>query len=660
MFPPQIIHWQLDLLALILMAIGAVWYCSRLIHHRHPGEKLPLDARYLVAAVVVVTGIMVEWSDHQRREGLIAMVSGYGPTFALELKNRGHAAVTPATHPDDPTYLGLIEAQKEWLAINPSIADIYTFRADPADTITLIVDSETDYDHNGVFEGEREERTGIGEIYGEATPLFWTALDGMAVFDPEIVTDRWGTWVSSYTPIRDEEGCVEAAVGIDFAASEWIGAIAVDRELRLFIGGVLLIVILRRATTSTLVKAEARDRALVEENLRRANEASEIASRTKSEITAMMSHEIRTPLNAINGFANLLTETKLDATQKRYVETVIGAGDRLLILLDQVLDLSQNSEARIAIQKTVFSPVLLIHEVLDIVSDSAAKKGLTLAFEPRVADSLNLEGDPVRLRQILLNIVGNAIKFTERGKVNVCAEWNAAHGGSREGRLDISVQDTGVGIPADKLPTIFQSRTLTDLLKLQGTVGLGLALCKRLIDAMGGTIEASNAPGNGSRFAFSVACANVRETAQKEAGQVVAEQKSQEKDDGGRILIVEDNPLNAKLLEAVLRRFGFDADLADDGIEALELLEHNTYAAIVTDLDMPRMDGFALTRRIRDTETPDQRTPIIALTANTSQGTQELCFAAGMDEYLTKPVYPPALKSTLAALTSSPVCAATG
>ena len=643
-------NWRLDFAALVVCVMVAGWLCAARVARRRASLRLPLWLWVAVAALTASTGLVAEWMQRERNEELVTVFSGFGPTYAAELQSHGHARVSLTTPADDPTYLTLIESQRSWLKANPLIADVYTFRHDAEGKLRLIVDSETDYDRNGRIDGEREQRTAIGEIYLEGTEKFHRALKGSREFESNITSDRWGTWVSSFTPIYDDQGRVEAAVGIDYPALDWITAIAAVRGITLFVGLILVAIVLVAATSVTLLDAEVQERRSAQSHLEAARESALTASAAKSEFLAVTSHEVRTPLTAIIGFAEMLAETPLDDQQRRYVDTINTAGQRLVTLVNDLLDFTKIESGKIELIALPWSPALVVHEAMDLMAPRADGKGLTLHFDHKLPADLQLVGDANRVRQVLLNLLMNAVKFTHLGSVTVHAAWTPAGSDAHRGRLLLRVSDTGPGIPAEKLPLLFQvfSQVDTSAAAQQTGSGLGLAICKRLTELMGGEISVASTPGTGTSFSVTLDCPSVIPETTAEA-----ELNATQSPDTAPIavnahaLVIDDNRLNRELLKLILRGQGLEVDLAPSGVEGLGLAVLSDYDVIFMDIDMPGVDGYKTTEQIRAIESAGRRVPIIAVTGLTAKGTREHCLQVGMDDYLTKPVYLPALRSAL-------------
>jgi CheY-like chemotaxis protein len=351
-----------------------------------------------------------------------------------------------------------------------------------------------------------------------------------------------------------------------------------------------------------------------------------------------MSHEIRTPINAIIGIADLLAKTTLSPEQNKYVRVFRRAGDNLMNLINDILDLSKVEAAQLELEQTGFSLSDLLDKIREMLSVRAEEKGLSLVFEiaPDVPD--NLIGDPNRLRQVLLNLIGNAIKFTESGEVSLHVTPDA--GLPAPGALRFTITDTGIGIPVEKLGAVFERFTQADssTTRKYGGSGLGLTISKRLVELMGGRIWVESSVGGGSVFSFTVRL-EVSSSALHRAP-VPAGARPEPALLALRILLVEDSADNRLITVAFLAETPYRVDIAENGAIALEKFIAGSYDLVLMDRQMPVMDGLTATRAIRDWETANQRPPtaILALTASALRGDQEKCMAAGCTAFLTKPI----------------------
>lgn len=371
------------------------------------------------------------------------------------------------------------------------------------------------------------------------------------------------------------------------------------------------------------------------------------ATRAKSEFLAVMSHELRTPLNGVIGFAELLSLTSLDAEQQSFVRTILDSGTHLLHVVNDILDFSSIERGGLAITKERYSIADLIQSSCAPIRETAAAKGLGFHCEvaPDVPDQM--AGDARRIRQILINLLGNAVKFTERGSVVLRIAPVRVDNLSF---LEFSVEDTGPGIPADMMGILFNPFTQVDSTarrRFEGT-GLGLTISRRLAEAMGGSIGVVSQPGKGSTFSLRLPLevpgpASSGSRVDDEAASGALPPKAFE----NPVLVVEDDPVGSSLVGSMLASVGLRVEFAANGREALEAFAPGKYAAIIMDLQMPVMDGIEATRQIRARES-DAHVPIIALTASVLPDDRERCVAAGMDEFLSKPFKKADLLASLA------------
>jgi CheY-like chemotaxis protein len=376
--------------------------------------------------------------------------------------------------------------------------------------------------------------------------------------------------------------------------------------------------------------------------LQRSGEEAEAASRAKSEFLANMSHEIRTPMNGIIGMTALALDGPLTPPQAECLDTIRGQAESLLTIVNDILDFSKIESRRVELEAVPFTLAHALDEVVKPLAIRAREKGITLASAIGADVPSRIVGDPVRLKQIVTNIVSNAVKFTEQGSVALDVTADRRAGGVM---LHLLVTDTGIGIPAEKQAAIFEPFRQVDgsMTRRFGGTGLGLAIASTLVELMGGRIQVDSAPGRGTTFHVTIPTAAAADNVQTESAVSAAVAASARRAAAparrARILVAEDNIVNQRVAAALLTKRGHTVTVVNNGREAVDALKRERFDLVLMDVQMPEMDGLEATAAIRRMEqATGQHVRIVAMTAHAMSGDRENCLAAGMDGYLSKPI----------------------
>jgi signal transduction histidine kinase/AmiR/NasT family two-component response regulator len=469
--------------------------------------------------------------------------------------------------------------------------------------------------------------------------------DGVEFVDPAPRPNTDGhSYMSAAAPIRDREGKVVAMFGLDLVADKLearLGALRSVLFTALFVVGVLSIVAgaiahqMRKFAAAIVHKMRAA-RAEAERNAQRA----EAASEAKAKFLAMMSHEIRTPMNGMLGVADLLRNMSPDPSQKKLLDILAGSGDSLLRIINDILDFSKIEADHLELHPQPFEPRPLFDEIEALLGTQLHGKPLKLRVDVDAQLPSALHGDRQRLAQVLLNLGNNAIKFTDHGEVRIHVRCLSPADGRAS--LAITVSDTGIGMSEEAQRRLFVPFTQLAEGRQQGGTGLGLVISQKLVKLMGGDIRVASEPGKGSTFTFAL------EMPVAEMPSLPAKTRSSGSAETS-ILVAEDNAVNQTIIQAMLKQLGYRSTLVANGRDALAALAAQPFDLVLMDCNMPVLDGLETTRRLRAGEAggPSAATPVIALTANAMDSDRERCLAAGMNDFLPKPVSIAALRAAI-------------
>jgi hypothetical protein len=661
----KLLEYHVDMAVFIVIVGLMVWLAHRLVPP--DARDTPYPKVYVPALLALVLGAMgaAYFAGENQRDHLARLLQGLAPTFASEMETLGLRRLGPDTPPDDAVYLRIIEAQKRWLAVNPSVSDIYAAVLTPDDRVLLVADSETDYDRDGDYSEPREQRSPIGLELDDAFGEFHAAMLGEHRFGDDPHPDPWGYWVSAFVNMGTNTQGMPLVVGVDHQAVDWLRQILEQRVLMLCLFALIIAGCITFGRGTRLARADVAREREMRERLQAATEAAEAANLAKGAFLASISHEIRTPMNGVLGMLELVRSTPLGAEQREQLDTAFRSGKALLEVLNDVLDYSKAEAGMLRIERVDCNPRELVREVTALLTAIARSKGLTTSIQISAEVPRLVRCDPFRLRQVLNNLMSNAIKFTTQGTIELTIDATRTDPAGRETELRFTVRDSGIGIPRAGQALIFEpfKQGEPSTSRRFGGTGLGLSICKRLVTMMGGQIGVESAEDVGSTFWFTLPVEVVdaggtgtveviapggtpapqpppaggapAATAPPDVRLPAADRSAYSAD----VLVVEDNEVNQVVTRGMLGRLGYSCEIAADGIQALAKLATRRYRVVLMDMQMPGLDGVEATRRWREQEPDGCHVPIIAMTANVLPGDEETCRSAGMDDFLGKPVH---------------------
>ncbi len=645
----SVYSFRLDQIAFAVVGLALLVLVDQCLIKTHSRIRQRWFTLIVVTALMVIAQIGTIVVEYGERSHFQTILKSFASTFAAEMETLGHHQVETTTHTDDSRYASMIRRQQRWLQRNPAIHDIYSLRLIDGRVPITIVDSETGFDRNGTCRGDSEMRPMIGAIRATSPAASQTWRTGQPTVTSQPLWGPSGLRVSAFAPIFHPQGGVEGLLGIDYDAGEFVRKILWSRLTALILGyalcGALLIANciqiiqsnaeLRRQMVETIecYAAQLEDR---NQQLAAACAAAHQANQVKGEFLANMSHEIRTPLNGIIGLTELMLHGELDREHRKQLELVYTSAEALLDVLNDVLDYSKIEAKRLTLSPHPFGIREMMEDTIRLFAPQAHHKNLELSLRVMPNVPTAIVGDEARIRQVLVNLLGNAVKFTESGEIAVAV--SVIDQSDQEIKLQFSVRDTGIGIPTDKQQLIFEPFHQADSTtsRKYGGSGLGLTICNSLVSLMGGKMSVISQPGQGATFLFTLACQGV------DAAQAAEVDISQVTLENVRVLVVDDNATNRLILDEMLQSWRVSSKVLPGGEEVVEEFlradqSGQPYHVILMDAHMPGMSGFELTRRIRQHST-GQQAKIVMLSSCDLVLQRDERLNENLDAFLCKPI----------------------